>query len=165
MSGPDSVNDASRGLAVPLTAGRELDALVAERIFGYRRESYSSRDYDGVLHEGEVLMPPGTTWRDVMDYFPKRGPIPRLYWVSDEYTKSFSGAFAVENAMRQRGWSLTLWYVRETDDWHANFATDGDGGTGAEADSAPLAICRAALAALASGPLPTEKGLLPEGAE
>jgi G:T-mismatch repair DNA endonuclease (very short patch repair protein) len=124
-----------------LQAGRELDALVAEKVMGYK--------WDGVrddLGETRILYVPGTNWCavDCTDAEP-----PRYTDILPKFSTDIAAAWAVVEAMERRGWNVTVqrtWegYRCEMDDMRATHAAVVDPRDG----HGPLAICRAALAAL-----------------
>lgn len=123
-----------------LPAGPELDALVAERVLGWTR---LHQDVDDCSFYG--LAP------DEAEHAKKWNREAVLFecntWSADR-----GAAWEVVEAMEARGYHLQLtdeWmsYPR----WRAEFrslATTRPGYTLEKADTAPLAVCRAALAAL-----------------
>ena len=139
-------------MAEPLAAGPELDALVFERVFGAERCATPWRDpYSGDLYHHRIRntdgLPP--TW---------------LYDEPEHYSTTWEGMQLVVERMMVEGWALWSmkndWqhyeggHLSETRCWRAMFGKLRQGsipssfGEG-EADTAPLAVCRAALKALA----------------
>lgn len=120
-----------------LPAGHELDALVAERVLGWQRRP-SCWDRDPLGRDGK----PG---HDLLS----RGKTPC-------FSSRWDGAGLVVEAMENRGWFLNLDRPPRLVStgplaWVAKIRTSiGDRRVGEAADTAPLAICRAALAALES---------------
>ena len=111
-------------------AGRELDALVAERVMGWTR----------VVRARETL------WQS-----PKAGTWPIVASRLPHYSTDIAAAWQVVERMRADGWvcevfgsdtanaegySVTLW------------RPDTSGSSVTQNATAPLAICRAALAAI-----------------
>ena len=119
-----------------LPAGPELDALVAERVLGWTNVHLAWGNVRGVPPEYADKQPPDRTVN-----------FPGVLWSS-----VISSAWKVVDAMEARGYHLQLtdeWmsYPR----WRAEFRsaeTIRPGWNLVKADTAPLAICRAALAAL-----------------
>lgn len=145
-----------------LEAGPELDALVAEKIFGIKQEIFPEHDWrrtptgeidefamDGDTHNGPECVRCGHMYcvhclgmrgHEDDDKGPCTGREPRAYssdivaaWAMVE---KLGGIFGVEYKPHYR-----------PEPWMAVFAKPGMGGTGF-GKTAPLAICRAALKAL-----------------
>lgn len=120
--------------APELVAGVELDALVAEKVFGWRRATYG--------------------WID-----PDRGP----YIEPAPFSTSIASAWLVVEKMRERGFGLILnetpgqyraafWRYDGKDGWSIDAWVRSPSPTVTVwAETAPLAICLAALKAV-SGP-------------
>lgn len=149
-------------MAEPMQAGRELDAVVAERVMGRRA----------------TMLPTSLSEADphVVDYSISRG-----FSRCPSYSTSIAAAWEVVEKLRAEGRRLNLFqddrrrwgpnpYTKmihlpgeaehEHDVWLCIF-DDGSGGVNSMAESAPHAICLAALAALASvppAPAGTEEG-------
>jgi hypothetical protein len=137
---------------------REIDALVAEHVFGYRREK-TPKDIHGEFGGEDVLVPP--TVDHTTYHYPPKGRIALTYFVKN-YSSDISAAWEVVERMKTDDWSFRFsnnaWangqqaaaffkavnaigkdilagdYVYEDNAWVI-------------ADSAPLAICKAALKA------------------
>lgn len=118
-----------------LEAGRELDALVAEKIFGWQRRPFECNA------EQRVVVPPG--WTDFSS---------RYWWGKDinsqvpAYSTEIGAAWQVAECFDEvqlwkgpHGWSCRM---ERGEDEHVQH------GEALRADTAPLAICRAALAAI-----------------
>lgn len=131
-------------------AGRELDALVAERVFGLRVEILPAPEH-GHQHGKNVPMepqscdpPPGML-----------GAWAAMYWVIPRYSTDISAAWEVLERMRERGeWVLNVMADGYEIDNHNAEAIPLKGWTwddewiAERADTAPLCICRAALKAI-----------------
>jgi hypothetical protein len=105
-----------------LAAGRELDAEVATHVFGWRDCEWDGWSWLGTLPDGT-----------------ERWPIPA-------YSTEISAAWQV-----LAGWSVTLAHA-EGLRWHCRLmrcTREGEWQNGeGHADTAPMAICKAALAAV-----------------
>ncbi len=103
-----------------MEAGFEIDSLIAEKIFGWKLDDESALVW---------LLPDGS----------RRGALPH-------YSTDIADAWQVIEHMNDRGWSPTVFC--EFQWWIANFFTDIAGSFEASAETAPLAICLAALRAM-----------------
>jgi ABA sandwich protein len=130
-----------------LPAGRELDALVAEKVMGFHWEgrfltpqrshqTFAERHFDGRLIPGGLL--------------------PR-------YSTDFSAAWGVVEEMERRGFhGVVRTPFTPEDGYHAGYTPHGSTGWNGRPDhrgsgeTAPLAICRAALAAVQPSDVPPE---------
>ena len=142
-----------------MKAGRELDALVAERVMGWHREVDATYDYDHVQHGNEVLLPPGETLYSLREMLPRKGIIPFAYFVSERYSTEVAAAWRVVQRMRLLGYRATVQtWVNSADVivlfYKPEDTYNPDRHVGVTDDTAPLAICRAALAALTTAPQP-----------
>jgi hypothetical protein len=133
-----------------LVAGRATDLLVAEHVLGYRRVPGIPWDYDGPCEPGEHLLPPGVDpkreWQGITP--PARGTIPFGWYVQGRYSERIEDAWQVIEHLRQRGiylevYALVIGYQVA----YQEKVTVGTRHHFCDATSAPLAICRAALAA------------------
>ena len=108
-----------------LQAGRKLDALVAEKVFGYTVEEH------GTLY---VRRGKERGLRDLPDYSTDIGDA----WLIVEKMRTEGCHVALETRLGGLGWSAWFgWKDRATD-------------SESEANSPALALCRAALAAMES---------------
>jgi hypothetical protein len=131
-----------------LEAGRELNIAVAERVIGITVKYASGTPYDP-----SQLAPWVNPERDlIMDGSWARAQIP-------PYSEGIAAAMLVVEAMRARGCWLDLNYMTDSTDRSRSSAVAGffrEGARGcvgsAGAETAPLAICLAALRALAAHP-------------
>jgi hypothetical protein len=127
--------------AEALVAGHELDALVAERVMGWKWCDVRLR---GSTNTVRVLLPPRDGyWRqdgahDERDFARAAPPF---------YSTEIRAAWEVVEALNERGFGVEVFRYGKAEglerEW---FVSIGD--TEADADTAPLAICRAALKAL-----------------
>jgi hypothetical protein len=130
----------------PLPAGRQLDALVAERVFGYAGVRLAPD------HPWTCLRNP--TAREVADY--AQNGIRHDVLGVDHYSTDIAAAWQVVNALRQR--RLYLQMNDTMSRWRARFFTvastrfwdreSADGAMYEFAETLPHAICLAALAAV-----------------
>lgn len=122
-----------------LTAGRELDALVAEKVMGW----HIVTDFD--------LRPPEKHWNNAKGYVclvagNKLNDGREMKGFSP--STDIADAWKVVEKMRERGLDV---YLRFVSTWTAEFdSVSGDVNGFADADTAPLAICLAALKAVQS---------------
>ena len=138
------MNEAS---TAEMVAGRELDALVAEKVMKLR--VIFDEDRYGEMHIWwAVPTDPGTVEEWDKFYLPA-------------YSTDIAAAWQVIEHMKERG--LTVWFVskefawQEAPHWEAGLTVEPcDSGwlpqiqALASAETAPLAICRAALMAVAT---------------
>lgn len=134
-----------------LEAGREMDALIAEKVFGWRKVKGPKTDYNGPCESFDVLIPPSID--DPFPFYPPKGAVPPYYFCR-KWSTDIALAFEVVEALKQQETWLTLTYLLEyfpgekTDRWvwQAKFrgAKHGIG----YANEIPLAITSAALKAV-----------------
>lgn len=121
-----------------MDAGRELDALVAEKVMGFNKVTEIVVDHE----------PPHELYRapDGRGYYPNRIPL---------YSTSIADAWQVVEKLAREGKHLALQAPGSLDmnecyrrfkQWTADFTYDID--SEGRADTAPLAICLAALKAV-----------------
>jgi hypothetical protein len=134
-------------------ADRGLDALVAEKVLGYRRYPVPP-DYDGQNGGHDVLVPRGFdhhryTW-------PPYGSIPFTFFVP-KYSSDIAEAWGVFESLTRRGWLALVKYdpERERNRWTCwvSWPTPGDpissyDAAQAATDSPALSICLAAVRAV-----------------
>lgn len=160
--------------AMDLPAGRELDAMIAERIMGlnvvarnwpcgwaegfYQAQHWPQRGHEWFRETGPVYAEVQTIWPPQVD--PRHpddpwGPYTDVQPVPF-YSTDITAAWQVLTHLQEQGYVPSVSRHRsEPDAWWACFSrehrTPDDVGE-ATGDTAPLAICRAALAAVeASG--------------
>lgn len=144
MPEPTPPARAPSDLAPRELSDRELDCLVAERVFGYRRVKDESRDYHGIQHGGEYLAPPTIPDEDLWRYLPASGPISFGYFVghSCRYSSDPAAMMQVLKTMDDRGYEV---YISNTPTgWRCSMLPWPD----FDDKSLPRAICLAALAAV-----------------
>ena len=119
-----------------LEAGRELDALVAERVLELpvwrSADDKPGEDYD---------------WLDPIEY--------PCILVSDYttrdvpyYSRLIGNAWEVVKKLITASHSFEFYLAQQTDGWDVSFQHPGNRGGQAHGNTAPLAICRAALKAV-----------------
>lgn len=144
-------------------AGRELDAEIATRIFGAKVSVHKAHPHlvnDTLLElafvEGPGLLAPGRISAYVFD--PIDHDEDRPYWnllgsECPRFSRDIAASFQVVEKMRETGY-VRFYMDRYLDGrWAARFWRERDGGGLSHGETAALAICLAALAALdASAP-------------
>lgn len=138
-----------------MKVGRELDALVAEKVMGYER--WTCADYS---HKQSVLFRPGTKmahWTRVGNEIPLD---PNGGHMMPHYSADIGHAWMVVDRIREivayqkltQAYSFQLCQTGRPGDWFCSFViNEGDFSTQASADdvaTAPHAICLAALKAV-----------------
>lgn len=144
-------------------AGRETDALIAERVMGLEiidrawpcGNEPECGEYEAALsRETDALI----GWRTTPDVIYKAHEYPTewepLYktqlglWCKPvpHYTTDIAAAWLVVDAMRARGWRVMIYDDMDDRVFIVQFGKAGR--VSRNAPTAPLAICRAALAAL-----------------
>jgi hypothetical protein len=115
--------DLTRDEILEMEAGEEIDKLVAEKVMGWYVSSYGLVDRE---HKpGDVFL------GDVCECW------------SPSF--SISAAWEVVNKLKEQSDIVDVWH--ESWEWHCDIGSYGDCQT-VKADTAPLAICRAALLAV-----------------
>lgn len=107
-----------------LAAGIELDRLIGEKVFGYK----IVKTEHGYYRTDDIW-----TFENQMGWIP-------------DYSTDIADAFEVVDAMLKQGFEP---FMHHNNDWTAGFSFDNIGEQ-ADAPALPLAICRAALQALAA---------------
>lgn len=139
-----------------MEAGPEMDALVAEKIMGWKRVQPPKWDYDGPLpDQGEVLASPCLIELiNNGEYkWPPKGVIPFTFFINKRYSTDMAAAWEVvekftangEFARIERGTTGGLG-CPVIPHWEVGLSKDGYC-YWSKAPTAPLAICRAALLA------------------
>ena len=88
-----------------LPAGREMDALIAEHIFKWRKMRGPKTDYDGPCESFDVLIPP-----DIEDPFPLysfRGSIKPWYFCS-KWSTQLAAAWEVVETLGELGYTCVI---------------------------------------------------------
>jgi hypothetical protein len=109
-----------------MAAGRDLDALVAEKVMGHEVH----RD---VRWREPAILGPGQRIANT--------PMPR-------YSTDIAAAWAVIQKLMETHFMYSLNASHESGHWCVFYPASGSPVEGEYADTAPLAICRAALAAV-----------------
>jgi hypothetical protein len=124
-----------------MVPGRELDALVAEKVLGYWWSDGPKHDYDGPCEWERILIPPNFTEKDLKSWvFPPKGKIAKTYFITDKYSTDIAAAWKVVEKLK----SGKPIYMRIF--WQDNYgAAFGNPSTSVFANTAPEAICKAAL--------------------
>lgn len=151
---------AAREAGPELVAGRALDGLVAERVMGYVwGEPIHYRD--GEPH-AKWLMPEKTLDKgimlrpDIQIAAPETCRAANWSYMVPPYSTDIAAAWSIVEAMTGKDWSVVIrddfvhggWRCAFlTGPWHRDFAV-------AAGDTMPIAICRAALAAIATADPP-----------
>lgn len=146
-------------MAKEMTAGREMDVLIAEHVLKWRKMHGPKADYDGPCESYDVLIPPGVS--DPFPFYPSRGSI-KPWFFCRKWSTDIANAWEVVERMPipfklEKCWEKA--YQIGPEGWSACWCTDADcegcnensrctNGDDAWAETAPLAICRAALKAM-----------------
>lgn len=132
-----------------LQPGRELDALIAEHVMGFRREK-APKDYYGEHGGTDVLVPLDVDHQNW--HYPPKGRIPLTFFVPD-YSTELTAAWQVWEKMR-------TWRTPSPMPAVVALKTPAESGAAfvcavmtdsmyyGHADTAPHAICLAALEAV-----------------
>jgi hypothetical protein len=135
--------------------GRELDILIAEKVFGWKRIEGPHYDYNGPCEYGDVLIPPEMSEDEAFAMMPPKGKVPLGYFVTQKYSTDISAAweiiekFPIFEIEKHSIFSSTyflpptwpkdgIWCVLMDEKWN-RFVGYGE--------TAPEAICKAALLA------------------
>ena len=114
-----------------MEAGRELDTLVMEVVMGYTRE------------EREFL--PSQHWAWVK-------PDEKPTYLLPQFSRDMTAAWEVVEKVHSMGWFTDLCWrddvIHGRIVWAMDFVTNAGKCVSADSESAPLAICRAALLAV-----------------
>jgi len=125
-----------------MPAGREMDVAIAEQSMGYRWERPS------YLQNSDLFVAPNT---DEVGYrYEGRAPV--YYEGLPHYSTDIAAAWQVVESLRAMGFVVLISSPRPVhawgvEAWHLDVEHDRRRGE-AYADTAPLAICRAALKAV-----------------
>lgn len=134
-------------VAAELAAGRTLDALIAEKVMGFQRVPVP-KDCDG-KNEGETLVPPDFQLSSY-EWTP-RG-FYQLWAFCPHYSARIESAWEVVEHLRRQGAKVSV-QNRTPGPWAMwicmRIGTDREQVTLERGETAALAICRAALAAVA----------------
>jgi len=131
------VNDSMK-----LEAGEELDALVAENVMGWLR---IPSELNG---QQKIVVPPDGNPHP-MDWWWGRS----VYGLVPKYSTDIAAAWEVVERLERDG--IFLWKLGREDhlpNWHVSMGRNHGPDIESEGPTAPLAICRAALAAIGRTP-------------
>ncbi|MDT0123904.1 hypothetical protein Q9R46_14680 [Paenibacillus sp. RRE4] len=119
--------------------GIDLNVMVAEHIFGWRRIAGPTHDYDGAVEHGEVLIPPNMSEAHAYAMMPPRGSVPIGYFVNRNWSTDMNDAWEVFASSGHRS-------AIETN--HSGGYICNIKGADIYELNAPEAICKAALLAV-----------------
>lgn len=127
-----------------MEAGRELDALIAERVMGLNPVK-NSNPYNMIFTRRR-------DWVDMDDYY-YEGEDDGYHFVDEvpHYSTDIAAAWKVVEHMKADGWQCHMRGWVNSNDWQCGFVHPGGQMSWNTADTAPLAICCAALRASARG--------------
>ena len=117
-----------------MEAGREMDALVAERVMGWRHPDTSGHNAD------QMLPPDWVAWNDIRSVPPFSTDIAAAWQVLEKFLPHVRVECHKDSD-----------YTDGTG-WHADIWADSGHGCSEGASTAPVAICRAALKAVEPTP-------------
>lgn len=80
--------------------GTDLNVMVAEHVFGWRRILGSDNDYDGPVEYGEVLIPPNMSEAHAYAMMPPKGSISLSYFINRNWSQDISAAFEVQEKIK-----------------------------------------------------------------
>lgn len=127
--------------------GKELNAMVAEHVFGWRKVPGPTTDYDGPCESFDVLVPP--TIDDPFPLYPPRGAIKPWYFCSNWSTGLTAAWELREHIHRTIGGTHIISVCDELTElckiWNGIKYIEAKGYT------TPEAICKAALIAKIGG--------------
>jgi len=146
-----------------MEAGPELDALVVEKVMGWRWDE----DW-GCLIPPEQTAKPSEMWTDwqkewdaeTRSYEVYREPVREnlvsgiVYSgdsskiITPRYSTDIAAAWEVALRMIRVPYSYEFYLCQQTDGWDVSFQHPGDKGGQAHGETASLAVCRAALKAV-----------------
>ncbi|MDP9676242.1 hypothetical protein J2W97_002237 [Paenibacillus jamilae] len=139
----------TREQVLAMESGVDLDAMVAEFVFGWTRITGPTQDYHGPVEHGDVLIPPNTSADEALRMMPPKGSIPFTYFVNRHWSKSISGAWTVLGNMKKYTFDLFWSDSRdESEQWVCIFTSNDQKHYKVYGGSAPEAICKAALLAV-----------------
>ncbi|WP_339259547.1 hypothetical protein MKZ12_07160 [Paenibacillus sp. FSL R5-0713] len=131
-------------LGVP--PGIELDVMVAEHVFRWRRISGPTHDYDGPVEHGDVLFPPSVSTNEAYQMMPAKGSIPLSYFVNRHWSTDIGAAWKVLDTFKVHQVTRNEGGFSHSDLKYR--AIIGKNQHAAYGDTAPEAICKAALLAV-----------------
>ncbi|WP_091016040.1 BC1872 family protein [Paenibacillus amylolyticus] len=126
--------------------GTDLNVMVAEHVFNWRRILGPDNDYDGPVEYGEVLIPPNMSEAHAYAMMPPRGRIPLYIFVNREWSSDMTAAWEVVEKLK-----VSQVTRNESGFSHSDLkyrVIIGKNQHVAYGDTAPEAICKAALLAV-----------------
>ncbi len=136
-----------------ILAGRELDAMVAEKVMGWRWIEAPGHDRDEHPGEWVFLMPPEQVDQFLSRFIRSAEPRRAYRYDLPFYSTDIAAAFPLVSKINKLGMWLKLTSpFNPSDVWNAGFTAHNSTGWNGMSDfrgqgeSAPEAICRAALA-------------------
>ncbi|MNW53185.1 hypothetical protein D3C74_307370 [compost metagenome] len=91
----------TREQVLAMESGVDLDAMIAEFVFGWTRITGPTHDYHGPVEHGDVLIPPNASTDEALRMMPPKGTIPFTYFVNRHWSKSISAAWGVEEKIKK----------------------------------------------------------------
>lgn len=137
-----------------MEAGRELDGLIAEHIFGYKWGK-TPKDCNGEHGGEDILIPPGVdeNWE-----YPPMGRISKYYHVAHKYSTEIEDAWRVVRKLTIQGHFVNVcqFPFKDTGNTHIQrvkdtFTGELDVPVQLQDKTVPLSICKAALLAKLEG--------------
>lgn len=123
-----------------MDAGRELDALVAEKVMGWVWWHNTDADLT-------ILVPSDQSWPDKWHFASGAGNCTKpADHGAPHYSTDIADAWEVVERLRERGYYLELRGWVQVNDFMACFIMPGGKEYCITDNTAPLALCRAALA-------------------
>ncbi|CAM4410568.1 BC1872 family protein [Paenibacillus xylanexedens] len=122
--------------------GTELNIMVAEHIFKWRRIQGPAHDYDGAVEHGEVLIPPDMSDAHAYAMMPPRGSVELSYFINRNWSEDIYRAWMViKQVEKEWAWEMKM----------HNTACEVDVRIGRKdysSENVSEAICKAALLAV-----------------
>jgi hypothetical protein len=142
----------TRDEVLNMPAGREMDALIAEKVMGW----IYSDSWEQLVPSGHADPPIWSDWEwDIEELTYVKHPINMMGGVSyrgdkpyiPEYSTNISAAWKIVEKMINDGYDIVdIWHENVVDvGWAMEWIKDGNGDNSIGSDTAPLAICKAAL--------------------
>jgi len=126
--------------------GRELDKLVAEKVFNWRKVPGPKTDYDGPCESFDVLVPP--TIADPFPLYPPKGVIKPWYFC-EYWSTDNTAAWGIVERFKSKGYLFSLKNL--VGGIYEFILTDWEGKCDiylAQGDIPTEAICKSALLAV-----------------
>ena len=129
-----------------LKPGREMDALIAEHVFRWRKVPGPKTDCDGPCESFDVLVPPGV--QDPLPLYPPRGAI-KPYWFCKQWSTDLNDSWSVREWILDcvGGVELIRFCDAETPEYCGVYRGKEKSEIQVWASTTPEAICKAALLA------------------